>query len=145
MQSPALSVNMLGRLALSVVAEAKRDVPRKTGNLGRSIHRGAVSAEYAEVRASAGYAAFVEFGTRPHLIVPVRARALAWPAQAGGARLTGSARKSTQRGGNGGMRFARAVHHPGTRPNPFMERAFQRAVSQAHLEEVVVAAWNAGG
>ena len=62
----------------------------------------------AVMRASAPYAGFVEFGTRPHAI---EAR-----------------RKSTLRFvQNGAVRFARIVHHPGTKPRPFMAQAQERA------------------
>ena len=57
-------------LVLRSVVEQKRLVPRKTGNLGRSIHIGRVTATQAETIASADYAVFVETGTRPHEIRP---------------------------------------------------------------------------
>src|SRR6185436_15256768 len=73
---------LLGRIALAGVAESKRIVPRRTGNLGRTIRLGAVTPKSAEVlaggRLNVGYAAAVEFGTRPRTIVPRRARVLAW-------------------------------------------------------------------
>lgn len=50
----------------------------------------------------ASYAPYVEFGTKPHTIVPVNKRVLA-NAQAG-------------------KIFGTMVHHPGTKANPFMER-----------------------
>jgi HK97 gp10 family phage protein len=144
LQSTAVGSVLMRKMALQVVAQAKRNVPRKTGNLGRSIHVGQVSEETAQVIASAGYAAFVEFGTRPHLIRPVTKKSLAWPATGAGARLTGSARSSTRRGGNGGMAFARIVHHPGTSPHPFMETAVM-TVAQTTGIDVIVEAWNVGG
>jgi hypothetical protein len=52
------------------------------------------------------YAGFVLEGTGPHDIRPRNAQALHWT------------------GPNGSM-FARLVHHPGTRPNPFPERAIR--------------------
>ena len=61
---------ILKRLALSTVREAKLLVPRRTGNLGRSIHVASVSATEAQVAASANYAAYVEYGTRAHDITP---------------------------------------------------------------------------
>jgi hypothetical protein len=87
---------LMRNLALTAVAEQKRLVPRKTGNLGRSIGIGRVSATYAETKATANYAAFVEQGTRPHTIVPRTRKALRWPATgsatlAGGVKSGGSA------------------------------------------------------
>ena len=54
-------------------------------------------------------AAWVIKGTRPHQILPRNAKALRWLGP----------------GGLGGARFARAVNHPGTKPNPFPERAIK--------------------
>ena len=64
---------LLKQLALSVVAEQKRLVPRRTGNLGRSIHIASITENTAQVIASANYAAYTEFGTKAHEIVPIHA------------------------------------------------------------------------
>jgi hypothetical protein len=50
----------------------------------------------------AAYAPYVEFGTPPHIIRPVKARVLA--------------------NANTGEIFGTLVHHPGTKPNDFMGR-----------------------
>jgi hypothetical protein len=50
----------------------------------------------------ASYAPYVEFGTGPHIITAINARVLA----------------NTKTG----QIFGSVVHHPGTKPNPFMER-----------------------
>lgn len=60
------------------------------------------------VVASAPYAAFVENGTRAHDILPRRKKVLRFVQ-------------------NGAVRFASAVHHPGTAPRPFMADAKERA------------------
>ncbi|MGA5202815.1 hypothetical protein [Streptomyces variegatus] len=49
---------------------------------------------------------FVLDGTRPHIIVPRRAKALRFQ-------------------GRGGIVFAKRVRHPGTRPNDFMAEALR--------------------
>ncbi len=121
-------------LGLSAVREQKLIVRRKTGNLGRSIVLGAVTPKTVTTEARANYAAFVEFGTRPHEISPRAAKALRWAAP-GGARLTGSPRKGA------GVIFARRVHHPGTRAYPFMVPGAQKAVEQSGAD-AVVRAWN---
>src|SRR3990167_7636536 len=54
---------MMRNLAMSAVAEQKRLVPRKTGNLGRSIGVGRVTERSAETIATANYAAAVERGS----------------------------------------------------------------------------------
>lgn len=53
------------------------------------------------------YAGYVRWGTRPHLIRARRAKALRFEIQ-------------------GKEIFAKQVHHPGTKPNYFMERAVDR-------------------
>lgn len=55
------------------------------------------------------YAAFVNDGTRPHIIRPKNARALRF-------RVGGQ------------IVYARVVHHPGTRPNPFLDRALRETL-----------------
>jgi len=54
---------------------------------------------------------YLEQGTRPHIIRPVRAKALRFEV-------------------NGEVVFARLVHHPGTRPYPWLMPAFERAVNE---------------
>lgn len=56
--------------------------------------------------ANVPYAGFVLDGTAPHDIRPRNAQVLHWTGPEGGV-------------------FARLVHHPGTRPNPFPERAIR--------------------
>lgn len=67
--------------------------------------------------ASVPYTPFVLNGTSPHTIRPRRAAALRWD-------------------GPDGPVFAREVHHPGTRPNQFPQRALRplSAAIQARLE-----------
>jgi hypothetical protein len=142
LQNMKLGPKVLRTLALSTVREAKILVPRRTGNLGRSIHVASVTATNAIVEAGAGYAGFVEFGTRPHEITPRARKALRWAATGAGARFTGSPRKAALRGALGGVRFATRVHHPGTRPHPFLLAGAKRAVAKSHLMDVVVSEWN---
>jgi hypothetical protein len=59
-----------------------------------------------EVTSSAPHARYVMGGTRAHVIGPHNARALYWV-------------------DSGGGHFARLVHHPGTRANPFAARALR--------------------
>ena len=60
----------------------------------------------------AAYAVFVEKGTAPHEIRPVNASVLAFEAA-------------------GRMVFTTIVKHPGSKPNPFMERAAEDTRSKA--------------
>jgi hypothetical protein len=80
------------------------NAPWRSGNLAMSIKK-EVAEGKVSVKPLASYALFVEKGTAPHIIRPVNARCLAF-----------------QGGMLGGMVFARLVHHPGTKPNPFIQR-----------------------
>ena len=131
----------LNRLALVVVREAKLRVARKTGQTGRTIHVARRTPTVVTITAG-GAALFLEFGTRPHDIYPVRRKALRWAAQPQGRRLSGRPRVAAQRGGLGGVLFAKRVHHPGTRPQPFMRPAVDVAVRQAGFKDAVIKAWN---
>lgn len=129
---------MVGRIALRAVAEAKILVPRRTGNLGRTIRLGKVDADSAEVLAGGklkvGYAAAVEFETKPHIIRPRRRKALAW----GGSRtLAGGLRKGARP-----EFFARLVRHPGTRAKPYLVPGIRKALQVAGLKVQIVDAWN---
>jgi hypothetical protein len=128
--------DLLRTLQLSAVAEAKRLVPRQTGFLGRSIAPGAIRGDTAIVRASANYAAHVEFGTRPHVIKPRHAKVLAWPANAGGRRLSGRARRGAA------MAFACRVNHPGTRPQPYLIPGAVAALRKGGFKVYVINKWN---
>jgi hypothetical protein len=108
-------------LALSAVREQKIEVPRRTGNLGRSIRIGRVTPKEAH--------------TKAHDIVPRNAKALAFPA-AGSATLAGRVRKG------GKVRFAKRVRHPGTKANPFMLRGAKKAVEGLGFASYVIEAWN---
>ena len=79
------------------------NVPHKTGNLVARWHK--------ELRNLTGkwgpemdYAPFVEFGTAPHAIYPKDKKALFW---------------------EGAEHPVKAVQHPGTAANPFMERILE--------------------
>lgn len=141
LQGQGHGVTVLKTLALATVREAKLLAPRKTGILGRSIRVGDVTETHAQVIAGVYYAPYVEFGTGAHDITPNAKKALAWaPGPAGGParRLSGATRKNYQ----GPMVFAKRVHHPGTKAQPFLERGAQTAVEKAGLTDVIVKVWN---
>lgn len=134
-------------IVITGVAFAKHDVPRKTGNLGRTIRPGRITKDSGELVAGGtlkvGYAADVERGTRPHIIRPRPGRvgrngrpaALAW---GGSRRLSGSLRS-----GASPTNFARLVHHPGTRAHPFLVPGLQRAAKEQGIS-TIVRLWNEG-
>lgn len=140
--SSATKREVLSVVGLVAVAEAKRlEAPhRKTGNLGRTIRLGPINdqAETVEIMAggsaNVGYAAYLEFGTKAHDIVPRTKKALAW-----GGKRTLSGRLAS---GSTPTMFARRVHHPGTRAYPYLVPGAKSALVKAGLADVVVKAWN---
>lgn len=124
----------LRALQIATVSEAQARVPRKTGHLQRSIRPGTVNDSYAVVEAKTPYAAPVEFGTKPHVIEPKRARVLAWAANT---RLSGRARTASGR-----MFFAARVNHPGTKAQPYLIPGAKAAVKKGKLKDAIVTRWN---
>lgn len=110
-----------------LAVEARARAPRgPTSHLANSIQgieptgsflRGTLTGGAVAI---AAYAAYVESGTSPHEIRPRYRSALRWPAL-------------------GGFRFARRVHHPGTRARPFMEPALD-AIADNIVAELQAAA-----
>jgi hypothetical protein len=94
----------MDRLLKLTVAAAKKDVGVKTGALRASIsgfHLGNITGQYTGVRAVRPYALMHHNGTRPHLIKPHAAPQLVFISKSRIIRTT-------------------LVHHPGTKPNPFL-------------------------
>ena len=83
----------------------REEAPHKTGNLQRSI---LTSVDYpsAMVQSQEKYADCVESGTKPHLILPKTKKALFW---------------------KGALNPYKAVHHPGTKANPFFKRGVENS------------------
>lgn len=125
---------LMGHVAGLVKAEASVRAPVKTGNLRRSIRIGRVTDNFAEIVVDAKYAAMVERGTRPHIIVPRNRKVLAW---GGSRRLSGSLRTGAK-----ATTFARRVNHPGTRAKPFLLPGAQAAIQKAGLVQSVIKGWN---
>lgn len=140
---------MVRRIVIRGVANAKRRVPHKTRNLSRTIRPGRITETTGEVIAGGvnkvGYAAAVEKGTRPHIIRPKAGRrgkngrpaSLAWggPRSLGGRlRVSGGLTASP-------THFAREVHHPGTRAQPYLVPGLQEAVRDEGTT-AVVELWN---
>ncbi len=101
---PEIAQKLVDRLADLAWSNAFYEAPWRTGYLAQSIVKDVGILE-ASIKPLASYAIFVERGTLPHLIRPVNASVLAFEV-AGGGRV-----------------FTRLVRHPGTKPNPFMQRA----------------------
>ncbi|GIH26069.1 hypothetical protein Aph01nite_43790 [Acrocarpospora phusangensis] len=93
-------------LASDIAADARRYAPIDTGRLVESIRVHRRGAYTRRIHAHAPYAAWVEYGTAPHIIRPNSKKALHWP----------TARHPVA-----------VVHHPGTRAQPYLRPAvYQR-------------------
>lgn len=124
---------LLRALQFSTIHEAQALVPRKTGHLQRSIVPGQLTTSSAVVEARTPYAGYVEHGTRAHIIKPKNAKALAW---GGERRLTGKLKS-----GSSPTHFAKVVHHPGTKAEPYLVPGAKRAIHKAGVDKIVQA-WN---
>ena len=104
-------------------------VPWRTGNLLQSF-RFRTSAGQARWFPTARYAPFVQFGTAPHTITPINARALAWSKGGGGRYVTAASGRQYFRKAAGATIFAMRVNHPGTKPRRFMERIVEKSIGE---------------
>lgn len=119
---------LLRTVQLRAVKEAKARVHRATGHTARTIMPGDLTDSYTIVQAS-GAAIFLEGGTRPHTIRPRNASVLSWTA---GKRLSGRSRTA------GGRRFfAKVVHHPGTKPYPFLVPGAVAALKSVGIQPLI--------
>ena len=114
-----LKQKLVERLADVAWANAFWGAQRKTGYLASTVTK-EVGNGQASIIANASYAKFVEEGTRPHEIRPINGRLLVIQV-------------------NGKTVFTPLVHHPGTKPNPFMHRAAEAARNQ--VDEIFANLW----
>lgn len=124
---PILQRAVAGTGAIFAKHTLKNDpVPFRTGFLLQSFRfsTGRLQSRWSPM---AFYAPFVEFGTRPHDIFPLNARVLAWTTGGGGKYVTAASGRSYYRSNAGAVHFAAYVHHPGTKPKPFMEKIVKKA------------------
>jgi HK97 gp10 family phage protein len=102
------------RSILTIERNVKREAPVNKkpggGNLRQSVRSSMLGVASGTVEVGAEYGIYVEGGTRPHQIRPVRKMVLA-------NRRTGEI-------------FGRLVNHPGTKANPF----FSRGVDQSRAD-----------
>lgn len=96
--------------------ETERSVERRTYQNGDSIE--------GEVFSRNKIAIFLAKGTRPHIIVPRRKKALRWA-------------------DNSRFIFAKKVHHPGTKGDPFLEKALEKEQSGiiTRFKAAIMRAW----
>lgn len=104
--------NKLVRAATTVERLAKQKCPRRTGRLVRSITR-RIDKRKVTIGSNVSYAPIVELGSRPHIIKPKTAAALWW---------------------KGLPHPVKMVHHPGTRPKPYLRPALME--SKKEIERI---------
>src|SRR3954447_6771486 len=114
-QAPQIAAPILQRAlsasqAILAKYTTKGIVPWRTGFLTQSF-RAELTTGLLRWFPTASYAPYVEFGTRPHTILPKDKKALYWP---------------------GASHPVSRVNHPGTKPNAFMERII--SVSQPEID-----------
>lgn len=93
-----------------------------TGHTHQSFTAQVLDDSNAVVGSNDENAARLEYGTRPHVILPKNRRALAWPSSGQSAAGLGHGRQGTLIG-RGEFVFAKRVNHPGTKPLLYVERA----------------------
>lgn len=129
------------QLGLLAMAEAKHRVAHKTGTTRRTIRLSRVTETSATVTVG-GAGAYLEHGTKPHIIRPRNGKMLRFPGKGvattfGGRVRTGTARKL----GNAAYVFARVVHHPGTKAQPFLIPGARAAINKLGIG-AIVDRWN---
>jgi len=112
-EAPSIAAPILQRaLSASQATLAKHTVkgtvPWRTGFLTQSF-RAEISTGLLRWFPTASYAPYVEFGTKPHVILPKEKQALYWP---------------------GAQHPVRKVNHPGTKANPFLERIISQSENE---------------
>lgn len=122
-------------LALTVLAEQKRTIPRATGASGRSLHIEHLTSRGADIVATGG-AVFQEEGTRPHTILPRTAKVLRFAVGAEGRRLSGRPRSGAR------VVFAKRVRHPGTKGVHWAARGITTAARTIQMAGAVIKRWN---
>jgi len=99
-------MDVLLSMADDIAREMQREAPVDTGRLRDSIRVKNMGDHIVIGPEGVDYGVYVEYGTPPHDIRPRTGKALKFEI-------------------NGKTVFASVVHHPGTKPNPFAERAAQ--------------------
>ncbi len=97
----------INRIVLKVERDAKRNAPVNKrgggGNLRQSIKSSMIGIARGKVEVGADYGVYVHEGTRPHIIRVRQRKVLADKRQ--------------------GKIFGKVVQHPGTKANPFLQKA----------------------
>ena len=95
----------VAKVSFEIQRDIRAEAPHRTGALQRSVLVENMG-DSAAVSANEKYAIYVEKGTDPHVIVPVKKKALFW---------------------KGALHPVAMVNHPGTKANPFFKRGLDKA------------------
>ena len=93
-------------MATEVWGNIGREAPTNEGRLAGSFELFKIDELTWRIATAVEYASYVHEGTPPHEIVPLHAQALFW---------------------EGAEHPVKRVNHPGTQPNPFIDRAIESA------------------
>jgi hypothetical protein len=109
-----------------------------TSSIRGYLERGAVGEAVGVIEAGAKHASFVESGTAAHDIYPKAGNGTMGPLRKGQSRRSktdvGTHRVALRWESNGEIHFAAMVHHPGSRPMPFLGPAVQKAERVIEVE-----------
>ena len=114
---------MMKQLGSKMVGFERAEAPKKTGRFAKGIHyKTFVRGEIIEMRTYSPepLGTYITKGTKAHLIVARKASALRFFWESG------------PRGA--GIYFFKWVMHPGTKPNPYVDRAYARWYPGAKIE-----------
>lgn len=114
--APILQRALSASQAILAKHTVKGTVPWRTGFLTQSF-RAELTTGVLRWFPTASYAPYVEFGTKPHTILPRDKKALYWP---------------------GAAHPVRRVNHPGSKPNDFMGRIL--STSQPEIDQAFMTA-----
>lgn len=119
---PARFNSLKSKLVLLVEDWVKRSAPVKTGKLQSGVtHQMTYNGGYVWSPVSrCKYVNFVIDGTRPHTIVPKKGQALYWP---------------------GAAHPVKKVRHPGTKSNPFYDKAYNNMQGAIDKEIEIFTNW----
>lgn len=100
--TPEIEAKLIDRLATLAAFTMYTEAPHKSGLTANTIKK-QVNGLTAVIGPTTPYASYIEYGTAPHIITVSPGGCLAF--EVGGETV-----------------FTKLVHHPGTRPNPFVAR-----------------------
>lgn len=135
----------VSRATYAVEGGAKQNSPVRKSFLRNSIRATIKGKLSGQVAVGAKYGGYVHQGTRPHVILPRNKKMLAWRTAVGMSIKTrrfvyaSKAGGVTQSKSKSVYSFAQIVHHPGTKANPFLQKAVdkERPIYMLNLKQAL--------